>query len=137
MKPTQRARGGQQMNPGPKRIIVCGGRDFDHKPSIIKAFQGVPTGSTIVHGDCSGADRMAAKYAAWLGLTVEPHPPDKKEHGSPQAFHIRNQEMADLGADYLIAFPGGAGTANMIERAEKAGIPVRKIAKPKEPRDAG
>lgn len=114
-----------------KRVIVCGGRDFEDQLAVIKAFMGMPAGTTIVHGECDGADRMAGEYAEWLGLPVEPHPPDIKKHGSPRAFHIRNQEMVDGGADYVIAFPGGSGTANLIERAEKAGIQVKKVAKPK------
>jgi ABC-type Fe3+-hydroxamate transport system substrate-binding protein len=29
--------------------------------------------------------------------------------------------------DLVVAFPGGRGTANMIEQAEQAGVPVRRI----------
>ncbi len=39
---------------------------------------------------------------------------------------IRNQQMLkDHTPDLLVAFPGGSGTANMIERARLAGIEIR------------
>lgn len=41
---------------------------------------------------------------------------------------IRNQTMLDDGKpDLVLAFPGGRGTADMVAKAEKHGIPVRRI----------
>jgi predicted Rossmann-fold nucleotide-binding protein len=38
---------------------------------------------------------------------------------------MRNQQMIDDGKpDVVIAFPGGSGTADMIRRAEAAGVKV-------------
>ena len=38
---------------------------------------------------------------------------------------IRNQEMIDEGKpDGVVAFPGGKGTADMVRRAEAAGLKV-------------
>lgn len=111
------------------RVIVCGGRDYADTSNVRRALRYIeeglePEALTLVHGSCSGADRLAADEALRRGWTVEPHFAKPSVYGSPAAFHIRNQEMADAGADLLIAFPGGNGTANMVERAEKAGIPV-------------
>ena len=40
----------------------------------------------------------------------------------------RNQEMIDEGQPgFVIAFPGGRGTADMKRRAKKAGLPVREV----------
>lgn len=54
-------------------------------------------------------------------------PADWKTHGK-RAGSIRNQKMID---DYhpqlVVAFPGGAGTADMVRRARAAGIEVREI----------
>jgi hypothetical protein len=48
-----------------------------------------------------------------------------KKHGRA-AGPIRNQRMLDKGKpDLVVAFPGGRGTADMIRRAERAGVPVR------------
>src|SRR6185437_6500452 len=60
----------------------------------------------------------------------------------------RNRNMAASGGDFLAAFPGGDGTADMIRAARAAGIPVwiapeplrrpekRTFAKPTSPRRA-
>jgi hypothetical protein len=39
----------------------------------------------------------------------------------------RNQMMLDQKPDIVLAFPGGRGTADMIARAEQAGVEVIKI----------
>jgi len=113
------------------RVIVCGGRDYTDREAITetlrKAFEGRGTFGTLVHGTCRGADLTAAEVAAGHGLAVEPFPPPLAVHGSPRAFHIRNQAMADAGADLCLAFPGGAGTADCVRRCERAGIPVRRL----------
>src|SRR5690606_30354012 len=61
-----------------------------------------------------------------LGWHVVAYPADWRRHGRA-AGPIRNQEMADAGADLCIAFPGGRGTADMVRRARAAGIPVRSV----------
>ena len=39
----------------------------------------------------------------------------------------RNQMMLDQKPDIILAFPGGRGTADMIARAEQAGVEVVKV----------
>jgi len=42
---------------------------------------------------------------------------------------MRNQKMLDDNkVDLVVAFPGGKGTADMVERAKKANIEVREIS---------
>ena len=112
------------------RVIVCGGREYCDREAITRALRGVfsgsPTFGTLVHGACRGADLTAAEIAAGAGIAVEPHHPPLAAYGAPRAFHMRNQQMVDAGADLLVAFPGGNGTADCVRRAEKAGIPVRR-----------
>lgn len=81
---------------------------------------------TLVSGACPhGVDAIAEKFAAERGWTVERHPAAWDLHGKGTGF-IRNQEMADLGADACVAMPLGRspGTRDMIRRAQKAGIPT-------------
>jgi hypothetical protein len=113
------------------RLIVTGSRTWTDRPSIERALAAVlarhPEGVTIVHGACPrGADAIAAAWAARTpGVTVEPHPADWKRHGRA-AGHIRNREMADIGAGGCAAFhlDNSPGTAGMIREATAAGIPV-------------
>lgn len=106
-------------------MIVCGSRGWTDREHIADRLFDLPVDSTIVHGAARGADRIAEQEAQKLGLLVEAHPADWKQHGK-RAGPIRNQEMAWLGADLCIAFWDGrsTGTADMMRRAAKSGIPV-------------
>jgi YspA, cpYpsA-related SLOG family len=120
------------------RIIVCGSRNFlsgngidDLIGTVIEGIAANFENVTIVHGAAKGADWHAARCAEVAGdqegtLTIEPHPADWERHGKA-AGPIRNQQMADAGADLCIAFtdqPVTPGTADMIRRAKKTRIPV-------------
>ena len=112
------------------RVIVCGGRTYDNEPLVREELGALVailgTNITIVHGAAPGADSLAARIADEMGLATEPHPADWNAYGKP-AGPIRNQEMADSGADLCLAFPGERGTADMVRRAGAAGIPVKKV----------
>jgi len=42
--------------------------------------------------------------------------------------YIRNQQMLDESRpDLIVAFPGGRGTKDMVDRATKAGVKVVKV----------
>lgn len=111
-----------------KRIIVTGGRRYRDTATIrrvLEEYHQTPP-PTLVHGGAPGADSEAACVGYLLGWIVEAHPADWQRHGRA-AGPIRNQQMVDSGADLVIAFPGGRGTADMVRRARAAGIPVRVI----------
>lgn len=110
------------------KIIVTGGRDYQDLVTVrrvLSEYHREPR-PILVHGGARGADRMAAYVARELGWHVVAYPADWRRHGRA-AGPIRNQEMADAGADLCIAFPGGRGTADMVRRARAAGIPVRSV----------
>lgn len=111
----------------PQRIIVCGGRDYSNRARIreVLAEYGEDR-PVIVTGGARGADTLAFSEGRELGYDWEIHPAQWRDH-SKAAGPIRNEEMAKLGADLCIAFPGGAGTRDMIRRAEAHDIPVRLI----------
>lgn len=113
-----------------KRVLVCGGREFDNWNRLVSAMErnGVFPINTvaIIQGGAKGADFLAKTWAKSVGIPVDEYPADWKTHGKA-AGGIRNQKMLDEGKpDLVIAFPGGAGTADMVRRAEKAGVPVTK-----------
>lgn len=107
------------------RVLVCGGRDyvnFDHVRNVLAGLDGI---KVIIEGGATGADYCAAHWAAKANVSVQTFPADWKTHGRA-AGPFRNQRMIDEGKpDLVIAFPGGRGTADMIRRAEAAGVPVR------------
>ena len=108
------------------RVIVCGGRDYTDRVTVARVL-GVFSGNyVLVHGSARGADDLAAQvWLEWRGRT-EPHPADWEAHGKVAGF-IRNEEMAKLGADVCVAFPGGRGTEDMVRRAKNYGIPVVRV----------
>lgn len=110
------------------RVIVCGGREYTETDvvwSVLHAFD--PDRVIIVHGDARGADSLADHVARGFGFKTDPHPADWQRHGKG-AGPIRNQQMLDAGADLVVAFPGGRGTADMVRRAREAGVPVMEVA---------
>ncbi len=115
------------------RVLVCGGRNYgeadnDQAAEVYFAIRDIhdetPIGA-LIQGGARGTDRCAADFAKELGIKVVTVPADWKTHGKA-AGPIRNQRMIDdFKPDLVLAFPGGRGTADMVARAEKAGVPVR------------
>lgn len=114
----------------PRRILVCGGRDFKperrHEAALMLALA---PGSTLIHGAARGCDLWAMGVAAKLGdVAIEAYPASWRTHGR-SAGPIRNRRMLHEGRpDLVLAFPGGRGTAHMVEIARRDGIPVQEVA---------
>lgn len=110
------------------KVLVCGGRDFedyDMLKTVLSALQ-VEKGAftLIIHGAARGADRMAGQYARRHGIAEQAVSADWDKHGKA-AGPIRNKQMLELGKpDLVVAFPGGKGTANMVEQSKAAGVEI-------------
>jgi hypothetical protein len=117
------------------RVLVCGGRDYADRAKLDSVLSrmigcaGHPdlTPDTIIVGCAKGADTLAEQWADKAGHRVERYPADWEKHGKAAGL-LRNQRMIEEGKPNLvIAFPGGRGTADMIARAEKAGVAVHRV----------
>lgn len=110
------------------RVLVCGGRDYADAGTLYHALDCLPQdGLVIIHGGAKGADALAAQWAKDRGVSSHAFPANWTEHGRA-AGPIRNQTMLDIGKpDCVMAFPGGRGTHDMINRAKAAGVPVSEI----------
>lgn len=114
------------------RILVCGGRDYDNAERVFAELKGAAETrgpiSAVIHGGATGADSAAAFWCGMVGcrqLTFKPEWRAKGRAAGP----IRNQAMIDEGKpDLVIAFPGGRGTADMVKRAEAAGIEILRVS---------
>lgn len=112
-------------------VIVCGGRDFADEGRV---FNGLETFENtygpikkLVHGGARGADALAAEWAKLSRVQAVSVPAAWKKHGKA-AGSIRNQRMVnDHRPDFVIAFDGGKGTANMVSLAEAMAIPVIRL----------
>lgn len=110
------------------RLLICGGRDFSDRKLFRETMARKQGIKLIIHGGAKGADTLADQWAKRYGIPVVRMDALWDFHGK-QAGSLRNQAMLDmLHPDGVLAFPGGNGTADMIRRAEKAGLPVQAIA---------
>ena len=113
------------------KILVCGCRNWNKLGVIRDRFISLPPDSTIIHGGCTGADTLAGQVAESLGMKIQVFPAEWKLHGR-SAGPRRNQKMLDEGEpELVIAFHpdirNSRGTKDMVNRAEKTGIPVEII----------
>ncbi len=113
------------------KVLVCGGRDFSDRVlmgNVLKSLHLDWGLGTIIEGDCSGADRLAGEWARHNGVKNQKFPADWQKYGRA-AGPMRNQKMLDEGQpDLVVAFPGGKGTADMIDRSRRNGFQVMEIA---------
>lgn len=114
------------------RVLACGGRDYFDTKAVFRALDAVHAKHTItllIHGDAPGADRTAEAWAKkrqvpYLGV------PAMWDKLKKAAGYERNGRMLLWAPEVVIAFPGGKGTANMIEQADRAGVRVWEPAAP-------
>lgn len=132
-------------------MMITGSRGWDRdnekdynevtRGLVIEIKNLIDLGATEIevwHGGARGADKMVEEFVnkierslrERLGVFIKLKAflPDIKKHGSPAAFHVRNQEMVDGGPNVLVAFPktgeANKGTLSTIKRARDAGIKV-------------
>lgn len=107
------------------RVLVCGGRSFNQFELVARVLDALQV-TVLMQGGAGGADRLALEWAQERGVPVITFPANWRlgKRGGP----MRNQFMLDEGKPHLVvAFPGNTGTADMIEKAEAAGVRVKRI----------
>lgn len=109
-------------------VLVCGGRNYNDVGSVFTSLDSLdPPPSLIIHGGAKGADACAGEWAHKRRVESKVYHANWTKHGRA-AGPIRNQRMLDAGKpDLVVAFPGGAGTADMVRRAQATGIPVMAV----------
>lgn len=110
---------------------MCGGRDYqdaERVDAILSRLHAERTIVCIIEGGARGADWLAAQWAKANRVQHKRFPANWARDGR-RAGPIRNAFMLQLGAPHaVVAFPGGSGTADMINRAKAANVPVWEIA---------
>lgn len=109
------------------KVLVCGSRYFEDRRVLGRALSALHAETPItliIQGGATGADHLAKLWAHHQKVSVCEFPANWKFHGKA-AGPIRNQSMLDIMApDLVVAFLGGAGTADMVRRSEAAGVRV-------------
>ena len=113
------------------RVLVCGGRDFYDwrllENTLYELNKEAEQITDVIHGDASGADRLAGQWANYYSVECHAFPADWKKLGVA-AGPIRNKKMLEEGKpELVVAFlrPDSKGTRNMVDQATKAGVPVK------------
>jgi hypothetical protein len=111
------------------KVLVCGSREWDDESLVLQRLSEIPHGSTVIHGDCRGADKIAGRAAKMFNLEVIAVPADWSLGKS--AGPIRNRKMLDMKPDLVIAFhdsiASSLGTRDCVMEAKERGIPVQII----------
>lgn len=116
--------------------IVCGGRryrDWERVCAVLDRAVERLKMEAIVQGGAEGADYLAWEWADYRDFPCGSFPADWHPNGTlggldRGAGPKRNQRMLDESKPFcVIAFPGKRGTADMISKAEKAGVTVYRI----------
>lgn len=112
----------------PLRVLVCGGREYADRETLERVLSAILTefywggdsphpGVEIIEGGGTGADELARRWAIDHECPVSTYPADWARFGD-KAGPIRNGEMLRrTDPDVVIAFPGGAGTRDMLAKA--------------------
>lgn len=108
-------------------ILVCGGRDFNDYQRVRRVLNTICYGEShieLVHGAQRGADLLAERWAKEMEIEYRGYPAKWKIFGK-LAGPSRNVKMLQHNnIDLVVAFPGGDGTKDMIDLANKKGIKV-------------
>ncbi len=127
-----------------ERIILCvtGGRkwrDYAYVHRILHAINQRRPIDALIHGEATGWDELCERWAIVTGIPIiserahweDLSYPDarikKRDDGSKydaNAGARRNGWLLDYKPDYLLAGPGGYGTANMVQQAQARNIPI-------------
>lgn len=117
------------------KLLVTGGRNYDDWDALRAALDEVHAATPVdlvVHGDYDGADQLARRWAERrrhaMGRVWHAPCPADWDQFDKAAGPIRNSHMLDVHRpDLVVAFPGGRGTANMVEAALRWGVRVKDL----------
>lgn len=109
------------------RLLVCGGRSYSDVATVFEvldAFRELRPIEAVIHGAARGADTLADLWARSRRIPSLPFHAEWYRLGK-QAGRARNLRMLDEGMpNFVMAFPGGAGTQMMTRLAQERGLLV-------------
>lgn len=118
------------MYPAGVIVIVAGAVAWSDAAAIERELARLPAGSTVIHGDCPGADELAGQIAARLGHRVLPMAKnaDDARRFRRAAWKGLNERMLACGAVRVLVFhpdiAASRGSKHMAEIARAAGVEV-------------
>lgn len=116
-------------------VLVCGGRKFgvnnmDEIVAFFKCMHSINDSQAIkkiISGGASGADALAREWAEVNSIPFKEYPADWRHYGRSAGIRRNQQMLNEEDIDLVVAFPGGVGTADMVQRALANDINVLRI----------
>lgn len=102
-------------------ILVCGGRHYNGP--VGEKLEQLNDTRLIIEGGASGADYLAKQWAKLRGIHYA-EVPALWDYYRKGAGPVRNSAMLLLRPDLCVAFPGGSGTADMVQKCINENIPI-------------
>jgi hypothetical protein len=117
------------------RLLACGSREFTDARLVNQTLDAIHAETPVdllIEGEARGADTLALEWATSRDVPVRGFPADWGRYGKGAGV-FRNQAMLDVGKPNLVVafhdhLATSKGTADMVRRAVKAGVPVRVIS---------
>lgn len=119
----------ETLCPEGTRIAFSGGAFQDHQAiwSVLDATKAKYPDMILLHGGTpKGAELIAAKWADTRNVTQVVFKPDWKINGKSAPFK-RNDKLLETIPQGLIATPGTGITENLVDKARKLGIRIKRI----------
>jgi predicted Rossmann-fold nucleotide-binding protein len=114
------------------KVLICGSRRIEWRQAqllwqeLSRRHKAQPF-DAIITGTRSGVDTAAVEWARTNCVPWACVPANWNKHGKA-AGPFRNRRMIWLWQPGIVlAFPGGAGTENMVQTAESLGVTVERI----------
>lgn len=111
------------------KVVIAGDRNWSNFKVVENYINSLPVETTVIEGDCKGADKIAGYIASKRGMRVVKFPADWKL--GYKAGPIRNRKMLDQSPEKLVIFhndiENSRGSKNIRNQALKLGIPVEVI----------
>jgi hypothetical protein len=113
-------------------VLITGGRDYMDSETINSVLDIVRSATftvhsplkLLVHGQAAGADSLAGEWAKATGVDRVECPANWKGRGKAAGFDRNRFMLAFFPISFVLAFPGGRGTANQVEQARSYPLPV-------------
>jgi hypothetical protein len=112
------------------RVLVTGGRKYTDRERVYSALDAVHAkhGVTLlIEGGATGADRLSRDWARLRRVPYETCDADWNRYGKVAGLLRNSQMLADWKPEAVVAFRGNTGTADMVGKAEAAGVPVWQV----------
>lgn len=115
------------------RVLITGGRKYANRLLVYKALSILYNKTlgtmTVIEGGATGADALACDWCKENRHLNINHIQEEAEWDTygKKAGMLRNTVMAKLEPDICLAFRGGRGTMDMIDKCNERNIKVKKI----------